>query len=137
METYLLDANAILAYLGDEPGAENIKAIFDRADIDECLIFVHAANVYEIYYQFFRDKGETAALTLWDDIREMPLKILHTFDEDFVKTAGRIKASFKMSVADSFLLAQAQLLGAKVVTSDHHELDVVDKTGSIQFFWFR
>ncbi|MBC7569384.1 MAG: hypothetical protein H7319_06590 [Spirosoma sp.] len=101
-DSYVLDANALLTYLGEEPGADKI-----------------------------------VANELWSDISSLPVQLLYTLDEDFVKTAARFKAAFRMSVADSFLLAQAHLLNAQVVTSDHHELDAVDIAGLINFYWYR
>ena len=134
---YVLDANALLAYLGRETGFEKVREILFLAETGKCLLYIHAVNLYELYYQFYRDKGETEATQLWTDINDMPVKILYTFDENFVKTAGRIKANFKMSVADSFLLTQAYLLNAEVITSDHHELDVVDRANLVKFLWYR
>ena len=137
INTYVLDANALLTYFGKEPGVEVIRRLMSRAETAECLLFVHAVNAYELYYQFYRDKGEVEANELWADIHLLPVRVLYTLDENFILTAGHFKATFSMSVADSFLLAQAHLLNAEIVTSDHHELDVVDKAGILKFYWFR
>ncbi len=137
MTTYLLDANALLAYLAGESGSDVIEALFIRAEADSCQLYVHAINAYKLYYQFYRHRSEDEANQLWRSIHQLPLTVLYTFGEEIVKTAGRIKGSFNLSVADSFLLAQAILLDATVVTSDHHELDAVDRTGTVSFHWFR
>jgi hypothetical protein len=42
-----------------------------------------------------------------------------------------------MSLADSMAVAQAVVDDAIVVTSDHHELDAVDRDGNIKFLWIR
>jgi hypothetical protein len=42
-----------------------------------------------------------------------------------------------MSLADSFALGLAKQLNARVVSTDHHELDAVEKSGEVQFFWLR
>jgi predicted nucleic acid-binding protein len=137
MDLYLLGANAVLAFFGKETGFERIEKIFEKSATGDCQLYFHAANAYEIYYQFHRDKGKISALAIWEDMRRLPLTILYTFDEEFVKVAAETKAAFKMSVADSFLLAQAVLLNAVVVTADHHELDVVEQASTVKFFWFR
>lgn len=137
MDSYVLDANALLTYLGEEPGADKIGTLLTHASSNECQLYIHAINAYELYYLFYRDKGETIANELWSDVNALPIHLLYTLDEEFVKTAARFKAAFRMSVADSFLLAQADLLDAQVVTSDHHELDAVDVAGLINFYWFR
>jgi predicted nucleic acid-binding protein len=51
--------------------------------------------------------------------------------------AGRLKATYKISIADAVVLAQASVSGGAVVTADHHELDVVEQNESIAFKWIR
>ncbi len=137
MTTYVLDTNAVLAYLAGEPGTDVVEARFIRAEATLCQLYMHAINAYELYYQFYRHKNEDEANQLWRNILQLPLTVWYTFNEEIVKTAGRMKGTFNLSVADSFLLAQAILLDATVVTSDHHELDTVDQTGTVSFHWFR
>jgi predicted nucleic acid-binding protein len=67
----------------------------------------------------------------------MPIGFHHTFDEAFLKQAAEFKARHKMSVTDSFLLAQATRLDASVITSDHHEFDAVEQAGLCRFAWMR
>ncbi|WP_232326082.1 hypothetical protein [Spirosoma montaniterrae] len=50
-----MDANAILAFLGSEPGVANIRALFRSAENGNCSLYIHAVNAYEVYYQFYRD----------------------------------------------------------------------------------
>lgn len=137
MEIYLPDACALISYLDGETGGENIQRIFYDVEPGNALAYMHAVNIYEVYYPFLRLNGSASARQLWLDIAQLPIKILYTLHEAFIKVAATYKANFKMSVTDSFLLTQAQLLNAKVVTADHHKLDAVDKAGLIQFAWYR
>ncbi len=55
---YILGASAIIAYLRGEPGAEIVSAsLIDPAN--ECL--VHAVNLCEVYYDFYRASCEEVA----------------------------------------------------------------------------
>jgi len=137
MTTHVLDANALLAYLAGESRADTIETLFYDAEASRCQLYIHAINAYELYYQFYRHRSEDEANQFWTNLHRLPVTVLYTFNEDIVKMAGRMKATFTMSVADSFLLAQAILLSANVVTSDHHEFDVVDQANVISFYWFR
>jgi len=57
-------------------------------------------------------------------------------DEIFME-AGRLKASYKISLADSFALAEASTSGGILLTADHHEFDAVEKRENISIFWIR
>jgi predicted nucleic acid-binding protein len=51
--------------------------------------------------------------------------------------AGRLKATYKISMADALLLAHGIENNATIITSDHHELDIVEQSENIDFLWFR
>jgi uncharacterized protein with PIN domain len=55
---YVLDASAIIAYLRGEPGADAVSAILVDPT-HECI--VHALNLCEVYYDFYRANGDRAA----------------------------------------------------------------------------
>ena len=56
--THCVDACALIAYLRQEPGAEVLQALIEHSTI--CLL-MHIGNLGEVYYDFFRDDGLTAA----------------------------------------------------------------------------
>jgi len=51
--------------------------------------------------------------------------------------AGRIKASYRLSLADSILLVTAIIQDATIVTSDHHEMDAIQASENMSFCWVR
>jgi len=42
-----------------------------------------------------------------------------------------------MSYADSYVLAMADISNAQVVSTDHHEFDIVEKNTMLKFYWPR
>jgi predicted nucleic acid-binding protein len=52
--------------------------------------------------------------------------------EEIFMEAGRLKASYKISLADSILLAESIISGGTLLTADHHEFD---DHGEIKFLW--
>ena len=42
-----------------------------------------------------------------------------------------------MSYADSYILATAEIENAQIVSTDHHEFDIVDKNTKLKFYWPR
>ena len=65
------------------------------------------------------------------------MKKVFVLDEMF-QTAGWLKASYKISLADSIALATASVLNGELLTCDHHEFDAIDKSEeNINFHWIR
>jgi predicted nucleic acid-binding protein len=137
MNVFLLDACAVIAYFKEEPGEDLVVDCLKRAADGQIELYIHAATVYEVYYQYLRDVSYGRAQEVWQELTQLPVSILYTFDELFLKQAADFKSRYRMSVADSFLLAQARVLDASVITSDHHELDAVEQGGLCRFTWMR
>ena len=137
MDVFLLDACAIIAYFKTEPGEELVVDYLKWATNGRVQLHIHAATVYEVYYQYLRDVSFARAQEVWQELTMMPLTILYTFDEAFLRQAAEFKARHRMSVADSFLLSQAKRLNASIITSDHHEFDAVEQAGLSRFTWMR
>ena len=45
--------------------------------------------------------------------------------------------SYNISLADSIALAQTVISDGVLITSDHHELDIIEKKENINFVWIR
>jgi PIN domain nuclease of toxin-antitoxin system len=134
-ETHLvLDACALIAFLNDEPGAEVVAAIFEHLPSVE----MSAVNLLEIAYDAIRRSGNPqAGRELMDVVRQLPIKIHWNIDDEVFHNAARLKASFRISLADAFALALAEKLNAAVATSDHHEFEALESIGTARFIWIR
>jgi predicted nucleic acid-binding protein len=134
---YDLDACALIAFLDDEEGADRVEALLERAENGEISVFISIVNLIEVCYDRLRlDPAKMQAfLALLDDF---PITVVRTISDDVYLEAARIKAIYKrVSVADAIGIATAESLDAAFVTSDHHELDVVDAKEDLNFYWFR
>jgi predicted nucleic acid-binding protein len=76
-------------------------------------------------------------LDLLEDIERLPINIYRSIGNDLVAEAGKFKVEWKVSLADAFALGLTSLVGGKLVSTDHHEFDVIAESGSIQFYWLR
>jgi predicted nucleic acid-binding protein len=70
-------------------------------------------------------------------LKSLPIRFIEAISDPLIEEAATFKLSNKISVADSFALATAKMEGAKLVTSDHHEFDPIDKNGDMEFLWIR
>ncbi len=136
-ELFALDACGLIAFLGDEPGAKVIEILLRRAFIKDCEIYMHIIHLLEVYYGVYREHGKDKADEIYNKVINLPIIIIDRLTEEHIKEAGRLKASYKISVADSIILACGRLNNAKIVTSDHHEFDIIDNAGETPFYWFR
>jgi hypothetical protein len=76
--THCLDACAVIAYVRQEPGAEVLKALIERPTT---FLAMHVCNLGEVYYDFFRADGLTAAQTAWTNTLALPLALRRDADD--------------------------------------------------------
>ena len=137
MKKYVLDACAMLAVLSDEPGAEVVEDIYKKAAIGEVLLAINKLNLLEVYYDLVRAYGNARADEILDEIKRLPIVVYHEISDDVFKEAGRLKAFYRISLADSIALAQTMSLNGELLTADHHEFDVIEGCEPISFKWIR
>ena len=137
MTTYVLDACAMLAVLSNERGADVVEGVYEKAASGEAILTMNKLNLLEVYYGLVREYGRERADGFYNDVKRMPIHIYHEISDDVFKEAGQLKASYRISLADSVALAQTLVLGGELLTCDHHEFDVIDGKEKISFAWIR
>jgi predicted nucleic acid-binding protein len=137
MTRYVFDACALIAFFQNEKGADKIADVFEAAENGTAAITINVINLFEIYYDICRTSGEERAERVLAELKKRPIVIISEISEELFKEAGRFKLKYKMSLADSMALAQASLLHAELITSDHHELGSVEQNESVRFLWIR
>ena len=135
--TYVLDACALIAAFTDEPGHQIVRALFQQSAAGEIHLTMHKFNLLEVYYDAIRRYGLAAAESILAFEHENPVYIEQKLTNELFREAGRLKTSFKISIADSIALAEASVHGGYLVTSDHHEFDAIEQSGQIKFHWIR
>ena len=137
MTTYVLDACAMLAVLSNEEGADVVEDVYEKAALDEVVLIINKLNLLEVYYFLFRVYGKDHADAFYNEIKHSPIRIYHEISDDVFREAGRLKASYKVSLADSIALAQTIVLDGNLLTADHHEFDSLEGREPIRFHWIR
>ena len=69
--------------------------------------------------------------------QRLPITIINGISDNVFHEAGRIKTQYRMSLADSIALGETSMMGASILTTDHHEFDIVEKNENIKFTWLR
>ena len=94
-------------------------------------------NLLEVYYGVLRDVGVYKADEILKECRSLRIEIINSINDDVFKEAGRIKASYRVSLADSLALGLALTTGDFLLTADHHEFDAIEGKEPIKFVWIR
>ena len=111
----VLDAYAVLAYLNEESGHQQVKALLaaDGADL-----IINAVNVGEVYYVLARARGlREADYFLTVILPSLPVTVAENALHDVI-AAARLKAVHSLSYADCFAAATAIREKAPLVTGD-------------------
>jgi len=137
MSRYVLDACALLALLRNERGVDIVAAAINAANNGEAEILMHKANLLEVYYDLYRSQGQEMADLVLSEVLKRPIVINAEITDIIFTEAGRLKATYKISFADSFALAQAIEFNGELLTADHHEFDVIEGKEDIRFYWIR
>jgi len=114
---FVLDAWAILAHFGDEIGAKRVREVLKLAEKNECTIAMSLINVGEVAYITERERGITAVHEMLAIMRSLPVTI-YPVSEKLVMSAAHIKANQRLSYADAFAAATAELSQGKLLTGD-------------------
>jgi len=134
---YILDACAMLAVFAKEPGADKVVEIYMQAENSTAVLTMNKLNLLEVYYDIFRNYGKERADSFLAEVKKSPITIFHEITDSLFAEAGRLKATYKISLADSFAVAQAITSHGSLVTCDHHEFDTLDGKENVKFTWIR
>ena len=136
-DKFLLDACAVIAYLNDEEGADKVEGFLWESAQRPGVLFLHEVNLLEIYYGVYRDESEQLAEETYEKVLNLPIKIVAGLKKSVFKEAGRLKAIYRVSLADSIALAEAKMRRIPLVTCDHHEFDPIQEKNELDFLWIR
>jgi len=92
---------------------------------------MHNINLLEVYYDMYRNIGKEKADEELAMIRLLPITFNLILNNDIFLEAGRLKATYKVSLADAVVLAQTNVTKGTLLTADHHEFDVIEGKESI------
>ncbi|MDD5765502.1 MAG: type II toxin-antitoxin system VapC family toxin [Candidatus Marinimicrobia bacterium] len=117
MKKYVLDSYALLAYAENEVGSQAVSEILKDALSGKSTIYVSVINWGEMYFIALRESGKIKAELYRNLFEEYPIKIIDA-DQKITLLAAELKATNRISYADSFAAALAKQKDAELVTGD-------------------
>ena len=116
-ENVLLDTSAILAFLCAEEGAADVEKLLRAAARGNLTAYASFATVAELFSAAMKRAGRERAEYYLSVVKAWPVTWVQS-DEDLCVSAGALKSSHKMSLADAFIAATAIRHGAVLVHKD-------------------
>lgn len=114
---YVLDSFAVLAYLEDEAGADQVATLLAAARQGQASVWMSIINYGEVVYITEREQGLFAAQRAIAALDQLPITLVDA-DRKLTLAAAKVKAHHRVSYADSFAVALAQSHRAAVLTGD-------------------
>jgi predicted nucleic acid-binding protein len=110
---YLLDTSAVVALTDAEAGADRVVKILRSEPV--LLPFVVSL---EVYYVSLQQRGEQAANIRYAMLKALDATHLNEVSESALLMAGRLKAHYRISLADAIIAAFAHSHDAVLVHKD-------------------
>jgi ribonuclease VapC len=131
--TQVLDSYALLKLLRDEPGADTVAQILEKAGQRDHPVHMTEVSYAEVQYMIRRKDGDAAWRTIAGELVAAPIEF-HPADRHLADVAADFKTRFKMSLADAFAAALAKEKKAELITGDP-EFKPLEK--EIKINWLR
>jgi len=109
----LLDTSALLTLRDDEPGAERVEQAFKQPE--RC--YACFLSRIEVLYRVWKDENERAGRLAYEQLKALPLRWVEA-SEPLLLQAASIKARYSLSLADAWIAAAAQQVGATLLHKD-------------------
>jgi predicted nucleic acid-binding protein len=116
-KNHVLDSTAFLALFEDEPGAETVQRLLERAKKGEIVIFISFVSFTEVFYITLREKGEKEAKKRVQLMNALAMTRVES-SQELGLIAGRLKSTYRLSFADTWIAATAIFYDAILVHKD-------------------
>lgn len=114
---YVLDTSAIFCLKDDAPGAEKVEAILEAARRRRQKVYISFITAMEYLYINIQRCGEEAGHKAYLEMTLLPIEIIES-EEELRLIAAQMKAKYKISLGDSWVVATAIKLKATLVHRD-------------------
>ena len=125
-EKYVLDSTAFLALFEDEPGAETVQKLLESAKKGEIVIFTSFVSFTEVFYITLREKKEEEAKKRIKLMNVLAMMRVES-SQELGLIAGRLKSTYRLSFADTWIAATAIFYDAILVHKDPEFDQLKDK----------
>jgi predicted nucleic acid-binding protein len=131
---YVLDAWAVLAWLGgEEPASEVIQDVLEKSNAGSIKVSMSLMNFGEVFYCIAKKYDLNKAKLARNNLLRMPIDFV-SIDDKAVWQAVYLKARYPISYADAFAAGLACKLKAVLLSGDP-EFELLEKDQKIRVQW--
>jgi len=131
MATKVLDSYALMAFFEDEPGADFVRGLIQKAVETDTNLLMSVVNLGEVWYSIARTNSADIADQYIHEIMGMGIEIVDT-DWTLTRQAAAFKVKGNISYADCFAAALAKLKKVELITGDK---EFKSLEGEIRISW--
>jgi ribonuclease VapC len=117
MAAKVLDSYALMAFFEDEPGADFVRGLIQKAVESDTSLLMSIVNLGEVWYSIARTNSPEIADQYVHEIKGMGIEIVDN-DWPLTRQAAAFKVNGNISYADCFAAALAKLRKAELITGD-------------------
>jgi predicted nucleic acid-binding protein len=119
MASKVLDSWTLMALFNDEPSADEVEKLLQKASAGTHKLLMCIVNWGEIYYSVMRGASQEMAEQKAKEIAAVPIELVPVdADLQLARQAAIYKATYKISYAAAFAGALAKTRKAELVTGD-------------------
>jgi predicted nucleic acid-binding protein len=126
-EKVILDTSAVVTYFEDEDGKDIVEELLSSSASGSSRLLLPFSAAIEFYYINFNNIGEEIANQRFALLMSLPLEVIKNIDEPYMIEAGRLKASYPISFADSLIAAYAFREDAPLVHKDPEYMELKEE----------
>ncbi len=131
MAAKVLDSYALMAFFEDEPGADFVRGLIQKAVESDTNLLMSVVNLGEVWYSIARTSSSEIADQYIHEIKGMGIEIVDV-DWTLTRQAAVFKANGNISYGDCFAAALAKIRKADLITGDK-EFKILE--GEIRILW--
>jgi PIN domain nuclease of toxin-antitoxin system len=131
MAAKVLDSYALMAFFQDEPGADFVRGLIQKAVESGTNLLMSVVNLGEVWYSIARTTSPETADQYVHEIKGMGIEIVDA-DWTLTRQAAAFKANGNISYGDCFAAALAKIKKADLVTGDK---EFKPLEGEIKVIW--
>jgi predicted nucleic acid-binding protein len=135
MATKILDSWSMIAFLQDDPAAEEIEHLFIKASQGKTKLLLSVISWAEVYYSIAAAEGERVAEDKTAQIATLPIEVVPVgSDLALARDAAKLKGAKSLSLGNAFAAALARGRKADLVTGDP---EFRNFDGELKIEWLR
>jgi len=126
VKKYVLDSSAVLSFLEERPGAEEVESLLAKATGPGHSVLMSIVTWGELDAVIRRERGGAAARAKIEAVQQLPIEPVE-FDADLAALAAELSGQYRVSYLTAVSAATAKARKAVLITSEKEAANLSDQ----------